>query len=266
MAEADINNSMDTVTRNVAIAGRILAEAGLATGATCTFGHASMRLPDDPASFAIKGRGYEVDALATMRPEDMIICNLEGYKVSGPAGIQPPNEVKMHSCIYKRNPKVQAVVHVHPRFTVLLSILGKSLVPMCLEGMNLVRSPLPVYPHARMITNDEHGGELAVLLGESKAALLFGHGAVTVGTSLEEAVMSMIDLEEQAKMNWYAYCAAGKTHPRIPEEMLQDFDRVIGATASLDHLRDTTSPVRRGAPRIGGWSYHASVAARDLQA
>lgn len=264
-----MQSSREALTRNVAIANRILADTGLATGATCTFGHASARLPEDASSFVIKGRGYAVDALATMRPQDMIVCNLEGYKTAGPAGIQPPNEVKMHSCIYKRNPKVQAVVHVHPRYTVLLSILGKSLVPMCVEGMNLVRSPLPVYPHVRLITNDEHGGELAALLGESKAALLFGHGAVTAGASLEEAVTAMIDLEEQSKMNWYAYCAEGKTHPRIPEEKLQEFDRVMKAMSSLDHLRDTSASADasapRQAPRAGAWSYYASLAAKDME-
>ena len=47
---------IDHVKREVAIAHRMLAELGLATGIQASFGHASMRLPSDPGKFIIKGR------------------------------------------------------------------------------------------------------------------------------------------------------------------------------------------------------------------
>ena len=71
----------------------------------------------------------------------------------------------MHSCIYKSRPDVQSVVHVHPRYVVVMSVLQATLVPMCQEGIQLVRRPLPVYPHVKTVWSDEEGMEVASLLG-----------------------------------------------------------------------------------------------------
>ena len=87
----------------------------------------------------------------------------QGFLVDGPPGITQCSEVKIHSCIYKTRPDVQSVVHVHPRFNVLLSVLGIPLAPMCQEGIHLVRQPLPVYPHVKTIQSDVEGMEVAQL-------------------------------------------------------------------------------------------------------
>src|SRR5713226_5271126 len=67
---------LDEVKRDVAIANRILAHVGLATGVTASLGHASLRVPSDPNLFVVKGRGYEMDVLSYMRPQDMVVCDL----------------------------------------------------------------------------------------------------------------------------------------------------------------------------------------------
>ena len=71
--------------------------------------------------------------------------------VEGPPGSTQCFEVMMHACIFRLEPSVQSVVHVHPRHTVLLSTLDVTLRPMCQEGAELVRRPLPVYPHSRTV-------------------------------------------------------------------------------------------------------------------
>ena len=253
--------TFEDVKRQVAIANRVLAETGLAAGVLATNGHASMRVPEAPDRFVIKGRGYQIDALARMRPEDMVVCDLEGFRVEGPPGVTQPFEVKMHSCIYRTHPDVQAVVHVHPRFVVVMSVLELPLVPMCQEGMQLVRRPLPVYPHVKTIQSDEEGMEVAGLLGEAGAVLLQGHGATTAGASLEEAVVNMLQLEEQARMNWYACCAAGPEHRRITEaQIAETTDRAH--LADLPHFKDVMAA---GQPRLGGvWAHYTELVSRDL--
>jgi ribulose-5-phosphate 4-epimerase/fuculose-1-phosphate aldolase len=72
---------------------------------------------------------------------------------------------------------------------------------------------LPVYAHTKTVTTEREGQEVAKLLGNSKAVVPLGHGATTAGASLQESVMSMILLEHQAEMNYYAYCAAGRDYP-----------------------------------------------------
>jgi ribulose-5-phosphate 4-epimerase/fuculose-1-phosphate aldolase len=156
----------------------------------------------------------------------------------------------MHSCIYKLYPEVQSVVHVHPRFIVLLTTLGQPTKPMCQEGIQLVRQPLPMYPHVKTIQTDAEGMEVAMLLKGDNALLLRGHGTTTGGKDLEEAVMHMRQLEEQARMNYYALGALGPNYPSIPDALIAEMS---GRTllAELPHFKD---PISRAAeePRVDG--------------
>ena len=252
----------EDVKHDVAVANRMLAELGLASGVLASSGHASLRVPGSPGRFVVKGRGYKIDALARMSPEDMVVVDLEGFLVEGPPGAMQCFEIKMHSCIYRTYPNVQSIVHVHPRFVVVMGVLEAPLVPICQEGMTLVNRPLPLYPHCKTITTDEEGMEVANLLGDSKAILLQGHGATTTGASLDESVMNMLHLEEQARMNWYAYTAAGPGHRRITEAQIAEMNRP--PLAELPHFRES---MRAGQPRTGGagvWNHYSEIVSRDL--
>jgi ribulose-5-phosphate 4-epimerase/fuculose-1-phosphate aldolase len=251
------------VRRQVAIANRVLWATGLCSGITTSLGHASQRLPDRPDRFLVKGRGYKMDALAAMRPEDMVECDLDGNLVDGPPGATQCFEVKMHSWMYKLYPQVQSVVHVHPRFTVLMSTLGVTLKPMCQEGAQLVSRPLPVYPHTKTVVTDEEGEEVARLIDGFKAVLLQGHGATTTGADLEEAVMNMLQLEEQARMNYYALSAFGPQYPSLPTALLDEI-RNRPPMGELPHFREPFARAN-GQPRVGGvWQYYTAQVARDM--
>jgi len=254
-------SQLEDTRRQVAIANRILSDVGLATGVTAALGHASMRVPDHPDRFVVKGRQYAIDALAVMRPEDMVVCDTEGFLVEGKPGLTQCSEIKIHSCIYKTRPEVHSVVHVHPRYTVLMSALGETLVPMCQEGAQLVRRPLPVYPHVKTIQSDEEGMELVGYMGTEEAILLQGHGAVTTGATLAETVMSMLQLEEQARMNYLACCAAGRDHPRIPEELVEEMNNRT-PLHELPHFRDVLQGQQP--QRDGIWNYRVVSVSGDL--
>ena len=256
--------SFEEVRYQVALANRVLANEGLCTGITASLGHASMRVPEAPDRFYVKGRGYELDALACMRPEDMVLCDLEGFRIDGPPGVNQCQEVKIHSCIYRTYPEVQSVVHVHPRSIILLSVLERPVRPMCQEGIQLVRHPLPVYPHVKTIQTEEEGMDVANLMGNGKAVLLRGHGAVTTGASLAEAVTNMLNLEEQARMNVLAASIAGPDYKFVPDDNIDEMTNRTPIT-ELPHFKG----LERGrAGRFGGalgWSYFMEVAAREME-
>jgi len=253
---------LEDVKYQVAVANRVLSEMGLTTGATASLGHASMRMPSDSGRFAIKGRGYKIDVLSRVLPEEMVVCDLNGSQVEGLPGLTPCYEIKMHSCIYRARPEVQSIVHVHPRYTVVMSVLQKNLVPMCPEGIDLVRHPLPVYPHNKLILTDEDGTEVAETLGDAPAVLLIGHGAATVGKDLTESVITMLNLEEQARMNWYAYSAAGPNHAQIPENLIAESDN-RPPIHELPHLSElfagSSAPANNGV-----WLDYVDRVSRDL--
>lgn len=251
-----MSSELKQIKREVAAANRVLADQGLARGVYASLGHASQRLPSDPERFVVKGRGYAVDALARMKGRDMVVCDLDGNMLDGPPGSTPCFEVKMHSAIYRRRPDVQSVVHVHPPFTTVMGVLGAQLRPMCKSGdevAHLLSRPLPVYPHWKTVESDEEGMEVADALSGGKIVILLGHGATTTGISLADSVMTMLSLEEQARMNWYAYCAAGPNHAYVSSELLAESVNRPSA-AELPHFRTLLA----GAPMPSGngaWEY-----------
>ena len=251
--------SFEQVKYDVAVANRVLSEIGLCTGVTMAVGHASLRVPEQPDRFVIKGRGYEMDALAAMRPEDMVVCDLEGNRIEARPGITQCFEVKLHSCMYRDYPEVRSVVHVHPQFTILMTLNGAQLRPMRNDGAGTVRKPLPVYPHNKLIQSDKDGSEVAALLGDGKIVLLDGHGIATTGNSLEESVMAAYQLEAQAHSNWAAMCAFGPNYRSIPDEY---FDEPRERLVDLPHFKESMQGVQ---PRVAGvWNYYTEVAARGL--
>lgn len=210
--------SFDDVKREVAIGNRVLAYVGLCTHTTASLGHVSLRVPDSPDHFIVKGRGYEIDAVPAMKAADMIVCNLEGEKVDGPPNTTACYEVKIHSAIYKNYPDVKSVVHVHPPYAVLMSVFGTPLQPMGFGNS----SSVPVWPHKRLVSSDADGEGVAALMDGYKVALLLGHGAVSTGTSIATSIMNMLSLEEQAKANYLALAAFGPNYPRLSDEMLKE--------------------------------------------
>ncbi len=254
----------EDVKRQVAIANRILAEVGLSNGVTASLGHISMRVPENPNHFIVKGRGYEIDALPRMVPEDMIVCDLEGFRVEARPGAMQCFEVKIHSCILRDHPEIMSVCHVHPRHTVLMSTLQKRLLPMCNEGAATVRNPLPVWNKSRLVQMEEDGAGISKLLGDARAILLRGHGAVTAGVSMEQTFMTMYNLEEQARMNWQALCAVGPDYQGIPDELL---DETNPARTELAHFKDSETVIGNSAPRVGGvWGHYTKLIADQLKA
>jgi ribulose-5-phosphate 4-epimerase/fuculose-1-phosphate aldolase len=255
----------EEVKREVAIGNRVLSHIGLADGVTLSLGHVSMRVPDDEDRFVVKGRGYEVDALAAMTTDDMVVCDLDGAKVDGRHGVTQCYEVKIHSAIYRNHPEIQSVVHVHPRYTILMSLLGVTLVPMCNEGSQLVRTPVPVWPHSRLVSSDEDGeGVAAIIGGVPGVATLLGHGAVSTGLSISQSISNVFLLEEQARMNYLAFAACGREYSGIPDALLQEA-RSLPGFWELPHFQSsvpagtTENPHRLNSSQSGPYRYWSSL-------
>jgi ribulose-5-phosphate 4-epimerase/fuculose-1-phosphate aldolase len=254
--------TLDDIKYQVAIGSRILHLTGLSSGVRASMGHVSLRDPSEPNRFVVKGRGYEIDVLSRMQPEHMVVCDLNGYLIEGPPGVLQCNEVMIHASVFKARPDVNSVVHVHPPFSVMLTVLGIPIVPVVLEGLRLVRKPLPVYPHTALITSESQGAEMARCLGQARAVHLLGHGVTTVGKNVEESVTAVIQLEHQATMNYYACAVAGRDHARIPDELIEEY--LQWKPLAEPHFQEAVA--RLGPANMGGsiWSDLVDRAAKDI--
>ena len=247
--------------REAAIGNRMLAELGFSTGIRASLGHTSRRVPDDPEKFVVKGRGYRVDVLSRMRPEDMVVCDLEGNWLDGPPYSLQCSEVKIHSCIYRARPDVVSITHVHPDYTVLMTVLGQDIRPMAQEGARLVTKQFRMLNQTKIIQTEEEGRQVAELLGDGEVMLLLGHGAVTASTrSVEGSVMAMAHLEHQARLNYLAICAAGPEHPSIPLELAN----AVNTGDTPPHIAARQAQVEGGRGGGGLWAYFEEVVGGDM--
>ena len=156
---------------------------------------------------------------------------------------------------------MHSIVHVHPKFTVLMSVLGQRLAPMAQEGIAVVKDPLPMYPHTKVVRTQEEGRKLTAYLGGGDTVLMLGHGAVTVGGTLEESVTRMVHLEHQAEMNYHAYSAAGPNHPVIPDELVGEVIR----SRPFDGPHFQAAIAKHGMPRYNSiWNYLRSLVSPGL--
>ncbi len=206
---------------------RILAEYGVIDA----YGHVSLRSPSNPKRY------YLARSLAPERVqvEDMIEYDLDSNPLDA-RGRESVTERFIHGEIFKARPEVMAVVHNHSPSVVPFSVTG---VPMrALWHMAaFIGDGLPnweirdVRKGTNLLVGDGVlGASLAKTLGSKPAALMRGHGSVTVGESLPRAVGRSVYLEMSAKMQMQALALSDKVNYLDEAEVkasmpLQDYKR-----------------------------------------
>ena len=208
------------ISERVAQACRVIGKLDLTKAAT---GHLSMRIPGTD-TIAIRARGPDETGVRYTAPEDIIVIDLDGKRLSGRDGLVPPREVFIHTWLYRTRPEVNAVVHAHPPTVVLFTICNKPLMPLYggydPSSLRLLTEGIPTYPRSVTVTNDKLGEEFAGVM-KGRACLMRGHGITTVGTSIEDASLTAIGLNMLADMNYRAHLL-GDPQP-IPDEEIEAY-------------------------------------------
>ncbi|TAK00708.1 class II aldolase/adducin family protein [bacterium] len=213
--------NLDEARELVARSCRILGKLNMTKEPS---GHVSARVQGENA-ILIKARGPGESGLRFVTARDFITVDLGGRKLEGPDDLEAPQEVFIHTWIYRARPEVQSVVHVHPSTVVLFTICDLPLLPLFgaydPSALRLLVEGVPTYPRSVLVSNDRLGKELADALGRQSACLMRGHGITTVGPSIQEATLTAIKLNDLAEIN-YRGRLLGNPRP-IPKEDVETF-------------------------------------------
>lgn len=106
------------------------------------------------------------------------------------------SEVVVHRAVY-RNTSALAVVHTHPPYATLLSMIEDEIIPIDSEGSYLFKK-IPVVSTERTIGSQEAAIIISEYLKDYKVVILRGHGSFARGDMLEEAYMITSSLEASA--------------------------------------------------------------------
>jgi ribulose-5-phosphate 4-epimerase/fuculose-1-phosphate aldolase len=158
-------------------------------------GHCSARR--DTSSFYINS-GASVRSALTVA--DIVLVDLDGGLVEG--ADRPPLEFHIHAEIYRARPDVHAVMHTHPRWSTLLTMVGKPFTPVYAQAALL--GDVPVLDSPLSINTKPMGERLAATLGRGRAVLLKSHGAVITGAGIIECFALATYLEENARRQYMA--------------------------------------------------------------
>lgn len=200
MTTADgIETNAAPVTREaVAEACRALVVAHVMHG---VLGHISVRHEGD--QLLVRCRGPRERGLRFTEAADFHLVSVDG-EPTAPDGYIAPSELPIHTAVLARNPDVNVVIHAHPPFALLAGLADLDLLPVFgaydTPTTRLAQRGIPVYPRAVLINTFELGADLARTMGDARACILRGHGIVTAGVTLEEAVTTAVRLETLARV------------------------------------------------------------------
>ena len=186
----------DLVTAN-----HILQDQGVVDG----YGHVSVRNPTNPNHFYIS-RWLAPDLVT---PGDIVELDLDCVPVNGDTR-KLYSERWIHSEIYRVRPDVKSIVHTHAPTVVLMGVINEPLLPIYHMG-GFIGTGLPTFDIRKsfgmtnMLINDAAKGKaLAQALSDRPAAMMRGHGGITVGNSIMHSVGRSVYLKINAEMHLQA--------------------------------------------------------------
>lgn len=215
-------HDMGTMRREIADACRVLAARGLAEG---YLGHVSLRI--DEQRLLVRCRGPEERGLAWTTAADVRLVTFGGEP--GADGELDdwtvPNELPLHTEVLRREPKVNAVVHAHPAAVVAADLAGLGIRPIVgafdIPGSRLAAGGVPVYPRGVLIRNRRLATEMADAMGTRPVVVLRGHGLTSSGTSVAEAVLRAVSVDQLARLELSVVSAGGQLRDLPGEDMAE---------------------------------------------
>jgi ribulose-5-phosphate 4-epimerase/fuculose-1-phosphate aldolase len=207
----------DLFTRHraeVAEACRVAASRGLVDG---ILGHISVRVDDE--RLLIRCRSDDDEGVDFTRPSDIRLIRFDG--AAGAAGeldgYRVPNELPIHVETMLANDHHRAVAHLHPKATVAADLAGINITPICgaydIPGAWLARGGVPVYPRAVLIRTSELGKEMVAAMGDRPLVICRGHGIASAASTVQQAVLQAISVNELAEMSLTVLAAGGTLQP-----------------------------------------------------
>ncbi len=190
-------NELNGLIDELVTANRILAREGICD----SFGHISVRHPHDPQRYLLS----RARAPEQIEAADIMEFTLEGEPLDA-NGRTPYLERHIHGAIYEARSDVKSIVHNHSQSVIPFGVTDtpvRPLLHMCASIGHEVHtwdSQTKFGDTNLLISNMDMGRDFAKFLGDGRAALMRGHGAVTTGQSIRQAVWIAIYLEVNAKL------------------------------------------------------------------
>ena len=176
--------------------------------------------------FVIKPSGVEYDKL---RPEDMVVVDLEGKKVEGE--LNPSSDTETHRLLYREFPNIGGVVHTHSRWATSFAQAGQGVRAYGTTQGDYFYGEIPctrdmtaeeiqsAYEYNTGVVIVERFKKYGIDPDNVPAVLVKNHGPFCWGADAFNAVHNAVVLEECAFMAFHTQMLTGDRDP-MPQMML----------------------------------------------
>jgi L-ribulose-5-phosphate 4-epimerase len=131
-------------------------------------------------------------------PDDICVVDLDGDLIEG--RWKPTSEIALHLIFYRRRDAVSAVVHTHPPYTSVFSVLQEETMPLVLsEAAMALGAAVRIAPYRRPGTQDI-ADITERACGPAAAVIMAHHGLVTTGSNLHLAHQATLAAEFTARV------------------------------------------------------------------
>ena len=232
------NKKLADARVELALANRIAANEGVLD----TFGHVSMRHPDNPQRYFLS----KSSAPDMVTPEGLIEYDLDSQPVRKPGAAQYSERV-IHGEIYKARPDVMSVCHHHsPAFMPLIATSADYVPVFHLGATGGIKPPYwdqhdEFGDTIMLVRTPEEGASLARALGQHRMVLMKRHGVTITGTSVPDCVYRAVQTCRNADFQVRGM-SIGKV-ASLTEGEVRLADEITGKTTGL--IRSWDSWVRR---------------------
>ena len=163
--------------------------SGLVAG---TWGNLSVRIDDDYMVVTPSGMNYD-----TLDADDMVVMNMHDYTYRGHR--KPSIEYYMHAELLLQNPGMNAVVHTHSTYALMMATARKPIPPVCDDQVQILGGDIRLAEYT-MPGTLEMAKTIAEAMKGRAGALIPNHGAVTIGPTLDQALLASVVLEKTAQV------------------------------------------------------------------
>ncbi len=173
-----------------------------------TFGNASGILrPEDGSAPIVVIKPSGVD-YAKLRPEQMVICDLQG--TLAPDSLRPSSDLHTHLHLYREFPTIGGIVHTHSLYATSWAQAGREIPPFGTTHADYFHGPVPV---TDPLEAHEIAGEYVLNTGVAitrrfagldplaiPSVLVHGHAPFCWGRTVHDAAHNAIVLENVAQL------------------------------------------------------------------
>ena len=172
-------------------------------------GNISIRLDDD--RFLVTPAGLYKRRL---KSKQLLIVDHQGKIIKEKGDLKPSSELLLHLEAYRQREDIGAVLHAHPPYSTALTIAGVPFPTNIVPEIPVLLGEVATAPYATP-GSQELALSISDLIKNHDSILLTNHGSLTVGKTLEGALLALERMELAAQM-YYLASNLGKVNP-LPE-------------------------------------------------